>query len=163
DMKFEIGLGWSLLGESAFHDGGTGGFCSFAGYDSKARLGVVVLSNAFAFPGIADIGVHLLNPKLPLANIEPLQQHAEFPIDPGLLDYYAGQYQLPDRILETNRPGGRLFAQVTAVGGKPIAGPMFEMFAESERSFFVKVTGGRIGFETDPDGRAMSLIMHRPG
>src|SRR5271165_2449592 len=45
--------------EIANHDGATGGFCS-----------AVVLSNAFTPTGVSDIGVHLLNPKLPLANIE---------------------------------------------------------------------------------------------
>jgi Domain of unknown function (DUF3471) len=84
-------------------------------------------------------------------------------MDPGLLDHYTGRYQLPDRILEIMRDGDRLFAQVTAVGGKAIAGPTFEMFAESEGIFYVKVTGGRIRFETGPDGRATSLIMHRAG
>ncbi len=84
-------------------------------------------------------------------------------MDPRLLDHYTGRYQLPDRILEIMRNGDCLFAQVTAVGGKPIAGPAFEMFVESENIFFVKVTGGRISFEIDPDGRATSLIMHRAG
>ncbi len=84
-------------------------------------------------------------------------------MDPTLLDRYTGRYQLPDRILEIMRNGDRLFAQVTAFGGKPIAGPVFEMFAESESIFFVKVTGGRISFEIGPDGRATSLIMHRAG
>jgi hypothetical protein len=44
-----------------------------------------------------------------------------------------------------------------------MAGPAFEMFAESESIFFVKVTGGRISFEIGLDGRAASLIMHRAG
>jgi D-alanyl-D-alanine-carboxypeptidase/D-alanyl-D-alanine-endopeptidase len=160
---FEIGLGWNILGEIVWHDGGTGGFRSFIGYDPKARVGAVVLSNAFALTGVDDIAIHLLNPKAPLANLDPQKQHTEVPVDPGLLDHYTGQYQLPDRILEIVRNGDRLFAQVTAVGGKPIAGPMFEMFAESESSFFVKVTGGRISFEIGPDGRATRLIMHRAG
>jgi len=32
---------------------------------------------------------------------------------------------------------------------------------EHESVFFVKMTGGRISFETGPDGRATSLIMRR--
>jgi D-alanyl-D-alanine-carboxypeptidase/D-alanyl-D-alanine-endopeptidase len=161
--KFEIGLGWSISGESAWHDGGTGGFCSWVTYDPKKRIGVVVLSNAFTPSGVVDVGLHLLNPKLPLANFDPPKQYTGIPVDPRLLDRYAGRYQLPDRILEITRSGDRLFAQVTAVGGKPIAGPMFEMFAENESIFFVRVTGGRISFETGREGRATSLIMHRAG
>ena len=99
----------------------------------------------------------------PLANLDSPEQHTAIPGDPTLLNRYIGRYQLPDRILEITRVGDRLFAQVTAVGGKPIAGPVFEMFAEGESIFFVKVTGGRISFDTGPDGRATSLIMQRAG
>jgi D-alanyl-D-alanine-carboxypeptidase/D-alanyl-D-alanine-endopeptidase len=161
--RFEIGLAWGLLGEIAWHDGGTGGFRSFIGYDPKARVGVVVLSNAFTVSGVADIAMHLLNPKAPLANLDPPESHTGILGDPTLLDRYTGRYQLPDRILEITRNGDRLFAQVTAVGSNPFAGPVFEMFAEGESIFFVKVTGSRISFETGPDGRATRLIMHRTG
>src|SRR6185503_253818 len=41
--KTEIGLAWHILGESAWHAGGTGGFRSFVGYDPEERTGVVVL------------------------------------------------------------------------------------------------------------------------
>jgi CubicO group peptidase (beta-lactamase class C family) len=160
---FEIGLGWNILGEIVWHDGGTGGFRSFIGYDPNASVGVVVLSNAFTLSGVDDIGFHLLNPKAPLADLDPLKQDTEIPMNPRLLDHYPGRYQLPDRTLEIMRNGDRLFAQVTSVGGKSIAGPTFEMFAESESIFFVKVTGGRISFEIGPDGRATSLVMHRVG
>jgi serine-type D-Ala-D-Ala carboxypeptidase/endopeptidase len=159
--KFEMGLGWNILGEIAWHDGGTGGFCSFVAYHPKERIGVVVLSNAFTPSGVADIGLHLLNPKLPLANLEPPQQHTGIHVDPELLDNYTGRYQLaPDRILEITRDGNRLFAQTFA---QALAGPRFEVFAESEKNFFVKVTGSQIAFETGPEGLATSLIMHRAG
>jgi serine-type D-Ala-D-Ala carboxypeptidase/endopeptidase len=161
----KFGLGWFIFSsdgrEIALHDGGTGGFCSFAGYDPKERIGVVVLSNAFTLSGVVDIGLHLLNPKLPLANPEPPTQHTGIPIDPKLLDNYTGRYQLaPNRILEITRDGDRLFAQAFA---EAIGGPRFEVFAESEKKFFVKVTGSQITFETGPEGRATSLIMHRAG
>jgi CubicO group peptidase (beta-lactamase class C family) len=158
---FEIGLGWNILGEIVWHDGGTGGFRSFIGYDQKARVGVVALSNSFTPSGVDDIAMRILDPKAPLADPDPLKEHAGITMDPGLLDRYPGRYQLPDRILEIMRNGDRLFAQVTAVAGKPIAGPAFEMFAESECVFFVRATGGRIIFETGPDCRATGLIMHR--
>jgi serine-type D-Ala-D-Ala carboxypeptidase/endopeptidase len=163
--KFEIGLGWHIFGDGVWHNGGTGGFRSFIGYDPKSRIGVVALSNTSTPSGVDDIGIHLLNPKVPLANPEPPKQRTEILIDPELLDNYTGRYQLaPNRILEITREGDRLFAQVTTqVNGQPIAGPKFEVFAESEKNFFVKVTGSQITFETGPEGRATSLIMHRAG
>jgi len=160
--KMEIGLAWHILGESAWHGGGSGGFRSFVGYDPKAHTGVVVLSNASTPSGVDDIGAHIWNPKVPLANPEPPKQRTEIHLDPKLLDNYTGRYQLgPDRILEITRDGDRLFAQVFAAQG--VGGPKFEMFAESEKNFFVKVTGSQITFETGPEGGATSLIMHRVG
>jgi D-alanyl-D-alanine-carboxypeptidase/D-alanyl-D-alanine-endopeptidase len=166
----KIGLGWLIYStdgrEIAWHNGGAGGFRSFAGYDPKERIGVVVLSNA---GGVDDIGFHLLNSKLPLANPEPPKQRTEIPIDPKLFDNYTGRYQLtPNLIFEITRDGGRLFAQAFVQlphnrPGDPTAAPKFELFAEGEKNFFARVTDKQITFETGPEGRATSLILHQPG
>jgi hypothetical protein len=165
-----IGLGWIIMlahdREIAWHNGGTGGFRSFVGYDPDARTGVVVLSNA---GGVDDIGFHLLNPKLPLANPEPPTQHTEIPIDPKLLDNYTGRYQLtPNLIFEITRDGDRLFAQAFVQvphdrSGDRNAAPKFELFAEGEKNFFARVTDKQIAFETGAEGRAASLILYQPG
>ena len=161
----QIGLGWLILGEIVWHNGGTGGFRSFAGYHPEERVGVVVLSNAFTSGGVDDIGLHLLNPNVPLANPEPPAQHTEIPIDPELFDNYTGRYQLtPDLILEITRDGGRLFAQAFAqVAGQSIVLPKFEVFAEGDKNFFARVSDQQITFETGPEGRATSLVLHKAG
>jgi len=166
--KAKMGLGWFLLPadgrEIAMHDGGTGGFCSFLGCDPNERIGVVVLSNAFTPCGVVDIGMHLLNPKAPLANPEPPRpaaEHTEIAIDPELLDNYVGRYQFaPNVVFEITRDGGRLFAQTLAQG---LAAPKFELFAEAEKKFFARVADNQITFQTGADGRATSLIVHRAG
>jgi D-alanyl-D-alanine-carboxypeptidase/D-alanyl-D-alanine-endopeptidase len=158
----KIGLAWHFLGEAAWHSGGTGGFRSFVLCELRARTGVVVLSNAFTPGGVDDIGGHLLNSRLPLADTAPPKQPTGIHLDPGLLDKYTGRYQLgPDRIFEITRDGDRLFAQAFAAQG--VGGPKFEMFAESDKAFLVRVTGSQINFETGPDGRATNLIMRRGG
>jgi D-alanyl-D-alanine-carboxypeptidase/D-alanyl-D-alanine-endopeptidase len=167
----KIGLGWlihSIGGqEIAWHNGGTGGFRSFVGYDPKVRSGVVVLANASS--GVDDIGFHLLNPRVPLANPEPPKQHTEVPIDPKLLDNYTGRYQVaPNLIFEITRDGNRLFAQGFAQlphnrPADPTGLPKFELFAEGEKNFFAKVSDNQIAFETDPEGRANCLILCRAG
>ncbi len=170
--KASIGLGWFIFPtdgrEIANHDGGTGGFCSWVGYDPKERIGVVVLSNAFTPSGVVDIGLHLLNPKVPLANPEPPRppkQHTEIHIDPKLLDNYTGRYQVtPNLIFEITRDGDRLFAQgFGQVNGQAMVLPKFELFAEGEKNFFARVADNQITFETGPEGRATSLILHRAG
>ena len=164
----EIGLGWLIYStdgrEIVWHNGGTGGFYSFVGYDLKARIGVVVMSNATR-SGVDDIGLHLLNPKLPLANPEPPKQHTEIHIDPTLLDNYTGRYQVtPNLIFEITRDGDRLFAQGFAqVTGQAMVLPKFELFAEGEKNFFARAADNQITFETGFEGRATSLILHRAG
>jgi CubicO group peptidase (beta-lactamase class C family) len=166
----QIGLAWFIYAdggqEIAWHNGGTGGFRSFIGYDPKARIGAVVLSNA---GGVDDIGFHLLNPKLPIANPEPPRRHTEIQIHPELLDNYTGRYRLtPNFVFEITRDGDRLFAQGFAQlphnrPGDTIALPQFELFAEGEKKFFARVSDSRITFETGSGGRATSLILHRAG
>ena len=167
--KIEIGLAWFILGEGAWHNGGTGGFRSFVGCDPKARIGVIVMSNAATPSGVDDIGSHLLNPKAPLANPEPPKQRMETPIDPQLLDHYTGGYQVtPNLILEITRDGDRLFAQGFAQlphnrPGDLTGLPKFELFAEGEKDFFARVTDKQIAFETGSEGRATSLILYQAG
>jgi len=167
--QIEIGLAWLIRStagrEIAFHNGGTAGFRSFIGYDPKERVGVVVLSNASTLTGIDDIGFHLLNPKLALADPEPPTEHIQVPIDPTLVDGYTGRYQVKsDLILEITRDADRLFAQGFAeLNGQTVALPRFEVFAEGEKSFFAKVSEQQIVFETGPDGRATSLVLIKAG
>ena len=128
------------------------------------RVGVVVLSNSCT-PGVDDIGLHLLDPKLPLADPEPPGQRTEIHVDPELFDNYIGRYQVtPDLILEITRDGGSLFAQGFAqIAGQAIVLPKFEVFPESQTKFFAKVSDNQITFETGTQGRASGLILHRAG
>jgi CubicO group peptidase (beta-lactamase class C family) len=160
-----VGLGWMMSSvhdrEIAAHDGGTGGFRSWVGYDPRERTGVVVLSNAATPIGVFDIAIHLLDPKWPLADLEAPRQRTQIAIDPRLLDRYTGRYQVtPHLVLEMTRDGDRLFAQSFA---QAISGPKFEVFAESETAFFAKVSDKQFVFDTGPDGRAMGLTLYRAG
>lgn len=63
-----VGLGWHISkgkdGDVISHNGGTGGYRTFAGFVKEKGMGVVVLTNSDA--GVDDIGLHLLNPDVPL-------------------------------------------------------------------------------------------------
>jgi hypothetical protein len=139
------------------------------GYDPKERIGVVVLSNASTATGIDDIGFHLLNPEAPLANPEPPKQRTGIHIDTKLLDNYTGRYQVtPNLIFEITRDGDGLFAQGFAQlphnrPGDLTGLPKFELFAEGEKSFFARVADHQFTFETGPEGRATTVILHRAG
>ena len=153
----EVALGWHIVRrnerEIIWHDGGTGGCRSFLGYDRERGAGVVVLSNAGTVAGVSDVGLHLLDRNVPLT--QPPKERAEVAVDPALFDGYVGRYALtPSFILTITREGDRLFVQATCQ-------PMFEVFPESARRYFLKVIDAQITFEVDGDGRATSLILHQ--
>jgi CubicO group peptidase (beta-lactamase class C family) len=155
----QIGLAWLITkpsdDEIVWHNGGTGGYRSFIGYDAKTRVGIVVLSNTFTASGVDDIGMHLLDSHVPL--MPAPKEHKEITVDPKLFDGYVGQYQLaPNFILTITREGDQLFAQATGQ-------PKFQIFSETPRDFFYKVVDAQITFETDANGRATSLTLHQGG
>jgi D-alanyl-D-alanine-carboxypeptidase/D-alanyl-D-alanine-endopeptidase len=77
-----------------------------------------------------------------------------FKIDPKVFDQYIGRYQLaPDIQIEVTRQDSRLFAQITGQ-------PSFELFASSEREFYLMVFDARFTFVVDGQGRASALLMH---
>lgn len=155
----EIALGWHVFtshgNEIIWHNGGTGGYRSFIGFDPKTQAGVVVLSNAETTAGVDDIGRHLLDPQVPL--LAAPKQHKETAVDPKLFDGYAGRYELaPSFILSVTREGDHLFVQATGQ-------PKFEVFAEGSKDYFLKVVDAQITFETDAQGRAVALVLHQNG
>ena len=155
----EVGLGWHILTrdshEIVWHNGGTGGFRSFIGFERKTGMGVVVLSNAETPAGVDDIGQHLLNADAPLW--QPPKEHQQIAVDPKVFDGYVGQYQLaPNFILTITRDKAQLFVQATGQA-------KLEIFPESDRDYFLKVVDAEITFETDSHGRTTGLVLHQNG
>jgi CubicO group peptidase (beta-lactamase class C family) len=155
----EIALGWHVFTsngkEIVWHNGGTGGYRSFVGFDPKAQVGVVVLSNAETNAGVDDIGRHLLDPQAPLLSAP--KQHKETAVDPKLFDGYVGRYELvPNFIITVTHEGVHLFVQATGQ-------PKFEVYAEGPKDYFLKVVDAQITFETDALGRASTLVLHQNG
>jgi D-alanyl-D-alanine-carboxypeptidase/D-alanyl-D-alanine-endopeptidase len=155
----DIALGWHISTrnghEIVWHNGGTGGYRTWIGFDPKSRTGVVVLSNTSTTAGVDDIGAHLLDPAIPL--MRPPKQHHEVKVDPAILDRYIGRYELaPTFVVTVSRNDGHLFAQATGQ-------PNFEIFAEDDHNFFYKAVDAQITFVVDATGRATSLVLHQNG
>lgn len=153
-----IGLGWFITttgqGEIVWHNGMTGGYSSFAGFNRTSGNGVVVLTNMAAQLGVNDIGMHILNPAIPLNEQPRLRTSVE--IDPALFDDYVGEYVLaPGAVITVTTQDGKLFAQLTGQDA-------FEIFPESETQFFYKVTDAQITFDVN-NGDVKSLILHQNG
>lgn len=153
--KLQMGLGWGINrpfdADIRNHTGGTGGYITYLGIDLKRRRGVVVLSNTAN--DISDIGVHLLESRVPL-----VREHKAITLDRKLLDAYVGVYQMqPDVVLTISRRGDRLFSH----RGGPSAGPeKLEIFAESESEFFLRAVNAQMTFTNDSAGRVTQVVIH---
>jgi D-alanyl-D-alanine-carboxypeptidase/D-alanyl-D-alanine-endopeptidase len=83
--------------------------------------------------------------------IAAVHEHKEVPVDAAVLEKYVGEYEMtPAFKITVTREGAHLFLQATAQ-------PRFEVFAESESEFFLKVVDAQITFVTD------GLILHQNG
>ncbi|MGA8806296.1 MAG: serine hydrolase [Thermoanaerobaculia bacterium] len=155
----DIALGWHISTlhehEIVWHNGGTGGYRTWIGFDPKSRTGVVVLSNTGTDAGVDDIGAHLLDPAVPL--VQAPKQRKEVKADAAILERYTGSYALtPAFVITVTREGDHLYAQATAQR-------RLEIFAEDDRNFFYKVVDAQITFVVDATGRATSLVLHQNG
>jgi len=129
---FKMGLGWrveQLDGREIVWTGGaTYGSRTFAGYDPKSRVGVVVLSNYNAGSGIDDIGRHVLNARTPLDNrvgVKPRTRTVSR-VPARLMDAYAGRYLFPNnQIWSVRRDGNHYFVNKTGEAE-------FEIFPEGD-------------------------------
>lgn len=155
----DIAMGWHIWTkygtEIVWHNGGTGGYRSFAGFDPKTKTGVVVLCNT-SF-GVDDLGLHALEPKWPVARFRPPDERKPLAVDENVLQGYVGEYELrPGFTLTVTRTGGKLFLRATGQA-------MFEYAAASPTEFFR--TGGdiRVTFVKDPSGAVTGLRLYQDG
>jgi serine-type D-Ala-D-Ala carboxypeptidase/endopeptidase len=153
----EIAYAWHIQTKGGnsivWHNGGTGGYRTYMGYDPKARVGVVALTNISTPQGVDDIGRHLLNASYPLLKLDAPAEHRQITLDTKTYDRYVGQYQLgPNAIMTMSRDGDRFYSQLTNQ-------PKVEIFPESESKFFLKVVDAQLTFNTE----ATQMTLHQNG
>lgn len=149
-----IGLGWHVLERGAmrivWHNGGTGGYRSWVGYDPARRIGAVVLTNSGE--NADEVGRHLLDPTAPLA---PILTAIAMPAES--LEAYVGRYQLtPALTLTLTRDGVQLMTQLTGQ-------PAFRVWPSARDEFFLKVVNAQLSFLRGTDGRVTAAILHQNG
>jgi serine-type D-Ala-D-Ala carboxypeptidase/endopeptidase len=153
----EVALGWHVTRrgsrEIVAHNGGTGGYRSYVGFDRGARRAVVVLSASLK--DIDDLGLHLLDATAPLA--VPPADRQEVSVRPERLDRFTGVYELaPHMRLTVTRQGDGLAAQVSGQ-------PRVRLFAESPTKFFVKEVDAQVTFVEGVAGKVHELVLHGSG
>lgn len=154
--KSEIGLAWNVDHRDGtdivWHGGATYGSRAIIGFDPKARVGVVVLSNYSTGSGIDDIGFHLLdrNAKVDGGTAVKPRVRAVSTVPAASLDAYAGRYQFSDnQIWIVRRDGTRFFL-------KRPSELEFEIFPEGDfekgnDDFFSKGEDALLTFDFDKD------------
>jgi CubicO group peptidase (beta-lactamase class C family) len=157
----QIAYAWHIQSKGGnsiiWHNGGTGGYRTYMGYDPKAGTGVVVLSNISTNAGTDDIGRHLLDASYPLLKVTPPAEHKEITLDSKTFDRYAGIYQLaPNVMITMSRDGDKFYTQLTGQ-------PKIEVFAENERKLFLKVVDAQLTFDVDAQGAATQVTLHQNG
>ena len=150
----QIGMGWHILGrptmEIVWHNGGTGGYRSFAGFDRTRQLGVVVLANSTV--SVDDIGFHLLDSTRAL-----VAPRVAIALPEDSLEAYVGRYQLaPTFRIAITRQRDTLYAQATGQD-------RFPLFASARNEFFLRDVDAQVSFERDGQDRVVALILHQGG
>lgn len=149
----KVACGWmiqpSRKGNIVWHNGGTGGTRSWTGFNQKAKRAVVVLANSSET--VDDIGMHLLDPELPLRTI-----HREVRISQADLRKCAGTYSFGKAELEVTVVDGHLGVQLTGQG-------VNAAYPSSGNQFFMKVVDAQFTFEPGDDGRMKAVVLHQNG
>jgi CubicO group peptidase (beta-lactamase class C family) len=124
-----VGLGWHMLssgvGEIIWHNGLTGGYCSFVGFVRGTQRGVIVLANSDY--SVDDLGIHLLDPAFPLNNVR-----VPATVPQTTLQSYVGRFQRSSQdYFDVGFRIGHLTVQYSGD-----AGQVFTLYPESTQSFF---------------------------
>jgi D-alanyl-D-alanine-carboxypeptidase/D-alanyl-D-alanine-endopeptidase len=156
----KLGLGWhvcSALGVNGlvWHNGATGGYRSFIGFDPDTRRGAVVLANGAS--DIDDIGVYLTGTSGGLEEFETPRQREVARNDPAVFDRYVGRYKFKGTgdILTVTRNGNHLYATESGI--------RYRVLPESESEFFFTAVDAQFSFVKDTKGDFTHVISHRDG
>jgi len=156
DKNPKIGLAWILAehktGSYWWHNGGTGGFRSFIGFDPQMKKGIVILENTAN--GMDAIGSAYMMGTLTKLRSDILDV---VQVDEAKLKSLNGHYQLaPNFIMTVTNEEKQLYVQATGQVRVPMA-------AKSNLEFVNPKIQARITFELDSKGQALALVLHQRG
>jgi CubicO group peptidase (beta-lactamase class C family) len=147
----QIALGWHIRNHKyVWHNGGTGGFRSFAGFDPEKKRAIVLLTNSTA--GVDDLGFHWLDDSVPLKTLTK-----SITLDAKVLKEYEGVYQIsPTFKITITTQGSDCFLQATGQ-------PKVSIYAEEADKFFLKVVDAKIVFGRNSEGKIEKLTLFQNG
>ena len=150
----QIGLAWMIerrpAGTRIWHNGGTGGYRSYVGFDPEKRTGVVVLTNHAR--GVEALGESLLA-GVPLPDTQTRRSAAP---DAGLVEYLGNYPLAPSFILTVTAEGKQLFVQGTNQ-------PRLKVDVMAQDRFKAQGVAAEVSFERDATGKVAALVLHQNG
>ncbi|WP_372370008.1 serine hydrolase [Candidatus Uabimicrobium sp. HlEnr_7] len=153
DKRLKIAMAWHIIDDITWHNGGTEGFRSFLGFDSKRSIGVVVFTNTRN--SLDYVGQNILR-FLSGKDIRSISLPKIIDVDQKTLLKYVGTYQLGLAQINITLENNKLIAQMSAQ-------PAFRIYPESETMFFWKVVNAKAEFVKDNKGKIERLILHQYG
>jgi len=158
----QVALAWHITAtrsgqQLAWHNGGTGGYRSFMGFDPAAKVGVVVLTNVSNDVGGDDIGFHILSGSPLQTPAPPPKARKAIQLRTSDLDGLVGTYAYSPTVhLVVTRAGDQLFAQVTGQ-------PRLPIYPESRDDFFWTAVDAQVSFQRGADDKAVGFVFHQAG
>ncbi len=126
-----MAMNWFLVVRNkrtlVFHEGATGGYSSFAGFDRAAKRAVILLSDTSLVSngGLGQLGLHLLDPVTPTGSPRLVAT-----ADAKLIDALVGKYRLQNGLgIELRHKNSRLTIQADGQ-------PEFDMGYDSAGDFY---------------------------
>jgi len=151
-----MGLGWRVTTsngvQTVWSSGRADGYRAFMGFDPRARVAVVALTNAATNVGVDDIGWHVLDPRVSI-----VRPHPQIALPADVLERYVGRYKFADGVVMTVlREDEHLVVQMTGQGPSPI-------FASAPREFFPEDIEAQFVFAESGTAPAQSLVLNQDG
>lgn len=152
DGAMKVGLGWHIVEDGdlrlVWHNGGTGGFSSFMGFDRASGRSLTILSSSNA-PNITGAGLNAFSLGIP-SGLDDLPTPAAR--DWKELPAYEGRYRLPaSLVIELRLKGDHLGAQVAGQS-------WYTLYPSEEKDvFFLAIAGARIRFLRSDEGEIVGL------
>ena len=153
--NMRIALGWHVRGKDGrqivWHNGGTGGFRTFFGFDPATGVHSMVWSNTST--SVDDLGLHMIDTSVAL---RPAPPQVDVTVAPDVLRSYVGEYPLaPTFVITVTEASGKLYGQATNQ-------PRFRLWASSDSTFALRIAPAKVNFEHAVDG-TITLVLDQNG
>ena len=137
------------------HGGGIEGFNTHMAYYPDDKLTVIVLANLNG--GAPDDIAGKLAAVVHGEKVVLQSERKQIQVPHDVMAKYVGNYELaPGIFITMSLDGDHFFTQLSGQ-------PKFEVFGETETTFFLKVVDAQLTFETDNQGKVTDLVLHQNG